>query len=293
MRSQPAIILPILIATYNSLIHSTFSFTTNNNNLKLSFVEHRRNLKTKQPIQISSSITDSNNILDTSATNVEEDSATSLIGIKSLGVDFGTIRTGVAVTIGYAPIPLTVLNSVNTTELAINVVKLCQSEKATQIIIGLPLHKNGTISEQANITQKFAEIVVCTVYKLLGPTKVYLFDERYSSKLAMARILSSAPTKDRNKQYIIDADSACIILEHFYADNGVGKHLVTIPDHLQQECDDIWQQQDILNKQKQEEIIEERMNALNARRDMIKRVQMETSASNTTSKKKKKKKKRK
>merc|ERR1712157_138455 len=111
----------------------------------------------------------------------------------------------------------------------------------------------------------------CTVYKQLGPnsTKVYLFDERYSSKEAMARILSTTPEKDHyNKQYIIDADSACIILEHFYAENGVGKYLVSIPENLQQECDDVWSMQYILNKEKQKKIMMDRMNALNARRDM-------------------------
>merc|ERR1712151_621045 len=140
------------------------------------------------------------------------------------------------------------------------------------------------------------EIVACTVYKLLGPKaskNVYLFDERYSSKEAMARILSKTPSKDHNKQCLIDADSACIILEHFYAVDGVGKQLVTIPDHLRQECNDCWLQQYKLNKENQERIVEERMNALNARKEMIKKVQMDTGISSTSRKKKKKNKKKK
>lgn len=290
MRSHQVVPLSILIKVmiYNS-IYETSSLLVNN--LRLHTMKHRRVLTTIQS-PIFSSITDGSVDIITSETNVsDEDDQTSLIGTKSLGVDYGTIRTGIAVTVGYAPIPLTILDSQNTTELAMDVVKLSQSEKAAQIVIGLPLHKNGTISDQANIVQNFSEIVACAVHKKLGPnsTNVYLFDERYSSKEAMARILSKVPTKDHNKQYLIDADSACIILEHFYAVNGAGKQLVTVPDHLRQECDDIWLEQHRRNKEKQQKIIDDRMNALNARREMIKKVQMETSTSSTSRKKKKKK----
>ena len=86
-------------------------------------------------------------------------SATLNISNACLELVDGAIRTGIAVTVGYAPIPLTILDSQNTTELAMDVVKLSQSEKAAQIVIGLPLHKNGTISDQANIVQNFSEIV--------------------------------------------------------------------------------------------------------------------------------------
>ena len=297
MTSKRVPILSILLLVIcNNQLRSTFSFFVNNHNLKWSNTEYRRHLINRQKqIQILSTITD-NDILTTPSTTNEDDGDTSLIGIKSLGVDYGTLRTGVAVTIGYAPIPLTIINSLNrTSDLAMDIVKLAQSEKATQIVIGLPLHKNGTISEQANIVQNFAEIVACTVYKLLGPNSknIYLFDERYSSKEAMARILSTAPGKDQKKQFIIDAESACIILEHFYATDGVGKQLVTVPDHLRQECNEIWLQQDKLNKENQQKMVDERMNALDARKEMIKKVQMETGTSSTSRKKKKKKKKKK
>ena len=298
MRLHQVTILSILLTEiFIKLIQETSAFVVNNCDSRLHTTKHWRILTTTTSHSpIFSFITGgSEDILSTSKSNVkDEDSQTNLIGTKSLGVDYGTIRTGVAVTVGYAPIPLTILDSHNSTELAMDVVKLSQSEKATQIVIGLPLHKNGTISDQANIVKTFAEIVACAVHKKLGPnsTVVYLFDERYSSKEAMARILSKAPSKDHNKQFLIDADSACIILEHFYAENGVGKQLVTVPDHLRQECDDIWLGQDRINKEKQQKIIDDRMNALNARREMIKRVQMETSTTSTSRKKKKNKKKK-
>lgn len=79
-----------------------------------------------------------------------------LLGLKSVGVDYGLVRTGIAATVGYDPKPLNILSNLNNTEVSKHVVALCRAEQANQVIVGLPLHKNGTESNQTTITRVFA-----------------------------------------------------------------------------------------------------------------------------------------
>jgi putative Holliday junction resolvase len=152
-----------------------------------------------------------------------------LLGVKSLGVDYGLVRTGIAVTVGYNPTPLQILVESNVTRVAEMVAQIAYRERSDQIIVGLPLHKNGTEAEQTSLTRAFAAELATTVLKELGPdVRVLLFDERYTSKEAAARAHSKNPNQDLHGA--LDAAAACIILENYYDDNGRGMELVTIRD---------------------------------------------------------------
>ena len=149
----------------------------------------------------------------------------------------------------------------NNTELCQYIIKLAEIENADQIIVGLPFHKNGTEAEQTIITRDFATHLNCAVYAHFGPDKmpVFMFDERYTSKEAAARIRSENPRANLYKE--LDADAACIILEYYYLDNGVGAHRVELPED--ETVSDAIQQAWLLRKQEQErkrkEMTEQRM----------------------------------
>ena len=156
-----------------------------------------------------------------------------ILGVKSIGVDYGLVRTGVAVTVGYNPKPLAILSELNTTQVCERIVQMAKSEQADQIIVGLPLHKNGTEAEQTNITRVFAKELVQLAMKKLGPKiEVHLWDERYTSKEAAARAHNRDP--DRQLYGQLDAEAACIILEHYYNDNGEGAERVNVPQEISQ-----------------------------------------------------------
>ena len=188
-----------------------------------------------------------------------------LLGVKSIGVDYGLVRTGVAVTIGYNPEALDVIvtenpmmlslrgeNKTGTTDAASDgqpndeqarreeerrleaqrqtvaerVVEWASRENADRIVVGLPLHKNGTEAPQTALTRKFArDHLAVAVLRTLGPTvSVYLSDERYTSKEAAARMRSSPQSNNKinnnNDLYgLLDAESAKIILEQYYDDH--------------------------------------------------------------------------
>lgn len=215
-----------------------------------------------------------------------------LLGIKSVGVDYGLVRTGVAATVGYNPKPLEIISDLNNTEVCHRVVEICRAEQAQQVIVGLPLHKNGTEAEQTNLTRVFAAELATKVLYALGPdVLVYMWDERYTSKEAAAR----AHSRDPNQVLygLLDAEAACIILENYYTDSGEGAERVHVSDDVVRQYQQIWEE-----KQKQEEALAlaalaERDSRLQWRKEAMERdrqreAERATSGASTQSKKKKK-----
>ena len=114
-----------------------------------------------------------------------------LLGTRSIGVDYGLVRTGIASTIGYNPQPLTITSNLNTTQLCHTIIDYCISERAQQVICGLPLHKNGTEAVQSQLTREFCTELACWILVRLGPrVPLYLWDERFTSKEAAARLVT-------------------------------------------------------------------------------------------------------
>ena len=229
-----------------------------------------------------------------------------LLGAKSIGIDYGGVRTGLAATIGYDFRPLRIVSDLNNTDLCAEVVATVRSENAERVVVGLPLYKNGTESERSNITRCFAEELSAAVLSNFGPDfgGVYLWDERYTSKEAKARIMSTAKGRGNVRSAddldgTIDADAACLILEHYYQNSGEGAELVTIREgYVRDKCLEAWELEKKKQNQAKDETIRKREEALNARQLMMNRIkEMEAAASSdddgTGQRKNKKKKKKK
>lgn len=203
-------------------------------------------------------------------------SSSSLLGRKSLGVDFGLVRTGLAVSIGYDATPLNTVANLNNTQLCQHIIKLVESEKAKQIVVGLPFHKNGTEAEQTVITREFATALICATCAHFGPDKIpiYLWDERYTSKEAAARKRAANPRANLFKE--LDADAACIILEYYYQDDGRGAIKVELPndESTRHAVNQAWLMKIEEGKQQMKDLRQMRMNATNDRRAMMERAKL-------------------
>jgi len=71
---------------------------------------------------------------------------------------------------GLSPRPLAILkSSSNATEVSLQIVRMCESETAQQLVLGLPLDKNGTETKQAEIIREFASTLAITCLEYLGP----------------------------------------------------------------------------------------------------------------------------
>ena len=201
--------------------------------------------------------------------------------LRSIGVDYGLVRTGVAVTSGgYSPCPLAILSGyINGTDLSTRIVDIVASERATNVVLGLPLNKNGTASEQSELTRSFGIHLAMEMRKRCGHTiKVVLWDERYTSKEARSRIAAEAMARYRRipgKNELsgeLDADCACIILENYYADEGwLYAEEIRLDEISIQECDIIYARNLELNDKIRLQRLEEQGRRRNARREMIDR----------------------
>jgi len=91
----------------------------------------------------------------------------------------GVKDTGVAVTTGgYRPRPLAILSDLDAAKLSSAVVDYVRSERAANVVLGLPLHKNGTDGEQRSITRLFGQSLLAKVRRRCGANvDVELCDE--------------------------------------------------------------------------------------------------------------------
>ena len=152
--------------------------------------------------------------------------------MRSLGLDVGDKRTGVAVSdpLGILATPLTVLVSKDEDALIDEILKLVEQYKAECIVVGLPRRLNGELGKQASKVTVFVD-------KLSGQAKhsnlnqldVQLWDERLSTKAAErlktetggkgSKLRSRAKRGAKNHSFSVkaevDAIAAAFILQSF------------------------------------------------------------------------------
>jgi len=134
---------------------------------------------------------------------------------RILAIDYGTKRTGIAVT---DPLQIIAsgLDTVPTEAVIDFLKKYFETEAVEKIIVGEPLHADGTPME---ITKKVYDFVE-RLKKLFPQTPVHLQDERFTSKTASRLILESgAKKKKRQDKALIDKVSAAVILQEYMEAN--------------------------------------------------------------------------
>ena len=97
--------------------------------------------------------------------------------MKVLALDFGSARTGVAVSdpTGVVARPLGVVAKANLDEIA----AIARDQEVEQIVVGHPLTLRGERGEQARSAERFAKALRAAV-----DIPVVLFDERFTTDLA-------------------------------------------------------------------------------------------------------------
>ena len=101
--------------------------------------------------------------------------------MKVLALDFGSARTGVAVSdpTGTLARPLEVVRRAASKDGLARVVALVEREQAELVVVGLPLTLRGEHGEQARETERFVEALRARV-----GVPVESFDERFTTALA-------------------------------------------------------------------------------------------------------------
>ncbi len=130
---------------------------------------------------------------------------------RILAVDYGTKRTGLAVT-DPLRIIATPLETVATHTAHDHIVKYCASNPVDIIVVGKPTQPDGSLSA----TYPAAEGFKNRLTNLLPQVKIVWFDERYTSVMAQRAIIESGVGKmKRRDKAAVDMVSAAIILQGY------------------------------------------------------------------------------
>ena len=100
--------------------------------------------------------------------------------MKVIAVDYGSARTGVAVSdpTGTIARPLGVVEGAGQDAGLRRLVELIRAERAERVVVGLPLTLRGEHGEQARETEAFVEALRAAV-----DVPVESFDERFTTRL--------------------------------------------------------------------------------------------------------------
>ncbi|MGP8215624.1 MAG: Holliday junction resolvase RuvX [Bacteroidia bacterium] len=131
--------------------------------------------------------------------------------MRILAIDYGTIRTGIAVT-DPGQIIATGLTTIATKEIFNFLAGYMEKEKVECIVIGEPKHMDNTPSQSAGAIERFT---VQLGNKFRGML-IYKVDERLTSRMAFQTMIDGGlKKKDRQNKSTIDMVSAALILQSF------------------------------------------------------------------------------
>lgn len=137
--------------------------------------------------------------------------------MRMLGIDYGEARVGIAIT-----------DALNITAQGLETIQRNGSDKVIlrrldeilatyeieTIVVGMPLHMNGTISERAKVTKEFIHKLKCKYNQL----KIETVDERLTTVEAH-KTMNFLEVNKNKKRDIVDTISAMYILETYLNKN--------------------------------------------------------------------------
>jgi putative Holliday junction resolvase len=130
---------------------------------------------------------------------------------RLLAIDFGTKRTGIAVT---DPLQLiaSALETVPSHQLLQYLKAYVEREPVEAFIVGLPKRLDGTDTDNTPRVRRFVELL----QKAIPAIPVHWHDERFTSVMALQAMIAGGSTKkDRRDKGNIDKVSATIILQSY------------------------------------------------------------------------------
>ncbi|TCK66730.1 putative Holliday junction resolvase [Winogradskyella wandonensis] len=132
---------------------------------------------------------------------------------RLLAIDYGTKRTGIAVT-DELQIIASGLTTVDTSSLVAFLKDYISKETVDKIIIGLPKQMDNAASESEVYIQKF----LIKLEKEIPEIPVERVDERFTSKMAFQTMIDSGLSKkQRRNKALVDEISATLILQSYMA----------------------------------------------------------------------------
>ncbi|HYZ18434.1 MAG TPA: Holliday junction resolvase RuvX [Gaiellaceae bacterium] len=122
--------------------------------------------------------------------------------MKVVALDFGSARTGVAVSdeTGTIARPVGIVERAATRDGLTALVELVRSEGAERVVVGLPLTMRGERGDQAAETERFVESLRAAL-----DVPVESFDERFTTDLAERAQHARAPKDARAAAHLLSS----------------------------------------------------------------------------------------
>ncbi|MBQ7688827.1 MAG: Holliday junction resolvase RuvX [Clostridia bacterium] len=128
-----------------------------------------------------------------------------------LAVDYGDVRTGVAVCdkTELLAVPVCVITERDPAALAKKIVDLAAEKRAETILLGLPKNMDGSEGFRAEAVKSFASQL-----SEIAPLPVVFRDERLTT-VSAHRYLNLTDTRGKKRKQTVDAVAAVIILQEY------------------------------------------------------------------------------
>lgn len=133
--------------------------------------------------------------------------------MRILGIDYGEVRTGTAITdaLNITVQGLkTIVSDGNDKIILKEIDNILEKYEVDTIVVGMPLNMNGTKSERAEKTEQFIHKLKCKYNKL----KIESVDERLTT-VAAHKTMNLLDINKNKKRSIVDTISAVYILETY------------------------------------------------------------------------------
>lgn len=133
--------------------------------------------------------------------------------MKIMSVDFGDVRTGLAVCdrTEFLASPIGVIEEKRFDVCVEKVVYMAKQYEVKEIVVGYPKNMNGSIGPRAEKCDLFAQKIRENI-----DIPVSLWDERCTT-ISAHNILNVTNTRGKKRKAVIDAVAATIILESYLA----------------------------------------------------------------------------
>ena len=131
--------------------------------------------------------------------------------LRILGVDYGTVRTGIAVSDEIGMMAHGVKNIFGRTpeKVAQGIAEIAKEYGACEIVIGFPKNMNNTVGERGEAAMNLKEIL-----KTLVDCEIIMWDERLTT-VSAHNALNFTNVSGRKKRDVVDIVAAEIILQGY------------------------------------------------------------------------------
>ena len=129
---------------------------------------------------------------------------------RILGIDYGTSRTGLAVSdpLHIIATPLKTIKNKSVEYLLEKIISVVKEFNIIKIVIGFPIGMNGNETKQSESVRKFSKLLKNDKFEVI------LEDERLTSQLAIRSLIKQNIKTGSNKP-IIDKTAAALILQSY------------------------------------------------------------------------------